>query len=119
VPNNYDLNIISLAVQEAEAIGIPQKDLIPVYQAFGGGRYSTYILPTATQEQQILSEWGPSYPIPPSTTPIAGGVQVGDTALPFSRSSPLTTPPCRRACNDPALQRRDEFQLCQGRLAEL
>jgi hypothetical protein len=31
VPNNYDLNIIPLAVQEAEAIGIPQKDLIPVY----------------------------------------------------------------------------------------
>ena len=52
VPNDYDLNIIPLAVQAAEAIGIPQKDLVPVYQAFGGGSYTTYILPTAAQEQQ-------------------------------------------------------------------
>jgi len=58
VPNNYDLNIIPLAVQAAESIGIPQKDLVPVYQAFGGGGYASWILPTAAQEQAILSEMG-------------------------------------------------------------
>ena len=58
VPNDYDLYIINLAVKEAEAIGIPQKDLVPVYQAFGGGLYAPYIVPTATQEGQILSRWG-------------------------------------------------------------
>ena len=87
VPNNYDLNIIPLAVQEAEAIGIPQKDLIPVYQAFGGGSYTTYILPTAAQEQQILSEWGSVLPNPAFDYAYSWGVQVGDTAL--SNYSPL------------------------------
>ena len=64
VPNNYDLNIIPLAVQSAESIGIPQQDLVPVYQAFGGGSYASYILPTAAQEQAILSEWGSVLPNP-------------------------------------------------------
>jgi hypothetical protein len=64
VPNNYDLNIIQLAVQSAESIGIPQQDLVPVYQAFGGGSYASYILPTAAQEQAILSEWGSVLPNP-------------------------------------------------------
>jgi hypothetical protein len=81
VPNNYDLNIIPLAVQAAEAIGIPQKDLVPVYQAFGGGSYSTYILPTAAQEQAILSEWGSVLPNPAFDYTYSWGAQVGDTAL--------------------------------------
>jgi len=81
VPNNYDLNIIPLAVQAAEAIGIPQKDLVPVYQAFGGGSYTTYIPPTAAQEQQILSEWGSVLPNPAFDYAYSWGVQDGDTAL--------------------------------------
>jgi hypothetical protein len=81
VPNNYDLNIISLAVQTAESIGIPQKDLVPVYQAFGGGSYSTYILPTVAQEQAILSEWGSLLPNPAFDYAYSWGTQDGDTAL--------------------------------------
>lgn len=81
VPNNYDLNIISLAVQAAESIGIPQKDLVPVYQAFGGGSYSTYTLPTAAQEQAILSEWGSLLPNPAFDYAYSWGTQDGDTAL--------------------------------------
>jgi hypothetical protein len=81
VPNHYDLNIIPLAVKEAEDIGIPQKDLVPVYQAFGGGRYPTYILPTATQEKENLAEWGTVLPTPAFDYAYSWGVQNGDTAL--------------------------------------
>jgi hypothetical protein len=81
VPNNYDLNIIPLAVQAAESIGIPQKDLVPVYQAFGGGGYASWILPTAAQEQAILSEWGSVLPNPAFDYAYSWGTQDGDTAL--------------------------------------
>jgi hypothetical protein len=81
VPHDYDLNIINLAVQEAESVGIPQKDLVPVYQAFGGGGYATYTLPTAAQERQILSEWGSLLPNPAFDYAYSWGVQDGDTAL--------------------------------------
>jgi hypothetical protein len=81
VPNNYDLNTIPLAVQAAESIGIPQKDLVPVYQAFGGGGYASWILPTATQEQAILSEWGSVLPNPAFDYAYSWGTQDGDTAL--------------------------------------
>jgi hypothetical protein len=81
VPNHYELNIINLAVQEAESIGIPQKDLVPVYQAFGGGGYASYILPTPTQERQILSRWGSVLPTPAFDYAYSWGVQLGDTAL--------------------------------------
>jgi len=81
VPNNYDLGIIPLAVQEAEKIGIPQQDLVPVYQAFGGGSYSTYIPPTATEEQQILSTWGAALPHPAFDYAYSWGTQTGDAAL--------------------------------------
>jgi hypothetical protein len=81
VPNNYDLNTIPLAVQAAESIGIPQKDLVPVYQAFGGGGYASWILPTAAQEQAILSEWGSVLPNPAFDYAYSWGTQDGDTAL--------------------------------------
>jgi Bacterial Ig-like domain len=81
VPNNYDLNTIPLAVQAAESIGIPQQDLVPVYQAFGGGGYASWILPTATQEQAILSEWGSVLPNPAFDYAYSWGSQDGDTAL--------------------------------------
>jgi hypothetical protein len=89
VPNHFDLNVINLAVKEAEAIGIPQKKLVPVYQAFGGGLYAPYIVPTATQEGQILSRWGSLLPNPAFDYAYSWGVQLGDTAL----------------SNDPALQK--------------
>jgi Bacterial Ig-like domain len=81
VPGNYDLNTIPLAVQAAESIGIPQKDVVPVYQAFGGGGYASWILPTAAQEQAILSEWGSVTPNPAFDYAYSWGSQDGDTAL--------------------------------------
>jgi hypothetical protein len=95
VPNDYALNIIPLAVQAAESIGIPQKDLVPVYQAFGGGGYASWILPTAAQEQAILSEWGSVLPNPAFDYAYSWGTQDGDTALSqvpaLQQSSPPTT----------------------------
>ena len=88
VPNNLDYNIINLAVSTAEADGIPQSAIVPVYQAFGGGGYTTYILPTAAQEQQILSTWGSVVPTPAFDYAYSWATQDGDTAL----------------GNDPALQ---------------
>ena len=81
VPNNLDYNIIPLAVSTAEADGVPQADIVPVYQAFGGGRIYEYILPTAAQEDEILSTWGASVPNPVFDYAYSWGVQDGDTAL--------------------------------------
>jgi Phosphoesterase family/Bacterial Ig-like domain len=81
LPGGFDLSVIPLAVQAAEAVGIPQQDLVPVYQAFGGGGYSQWTVPTPTQEQQILSTWGSVLPNPAFDYAYSWGVQVGDTAL--------------------------------------
>ena len=82
VPNNLDYGIIPLAVSTAEADGIPQADIVPVYQAFGGGPvYTTYILPTPAQEEEILSTWGSVVPAPAFDYAYSWGVQDGDTAL--------------------------------------
>jgi hypothetical protein len=81
VPNNLDYNILPLAVSTAEADGVPQADIVPVYQAFGGGQYTTYILPTAAQEDEILSTWGSVIPDPAFDYAYSWGVQVGDTAI--------------------------------------
>ncbi len=53
-----NLSTIADAVNTAEADGISQSQIVPVYQAFGGGGYASYTLPTPSQEQQILAAWG-------------------------------------------------------------
>ena len=62
---------------------------MPDYQAFGGGTYAKWILPTATQEEQMLSRWGSLLPNPAFDYAYSWGTQLGDTAL----------------SNDPALQK--------------
>jgi hypothetical protein len=125
VPNNHDLNIIPLAVQAAESIGIPQKDLVPVYQAFGGGGYASWILPTAAQEQAILSEWGSVLPNPAFDYAYSWRTQQGDAALGqdpalqqvfAAHNNGGSTAPVVRF--GPACKRRDGIKLGQGRLAE-
>lgn len=76
---NY--GVIPDAVSAANAAGIPTSQLVPVYQAFGGGGYSSYTLPTASQEQQILSTWGSVVPNPAFDYAYSWGTQSGDTAL--------------------------------------
>lgn len=81
VPNGLDYNTIPLAVSAAEQAGIPLASIVPVYQAFGGGNYTTYTLPTPTQEQQILATWGSVVPNPAFDYAYSWGTQEGDTAL--------------------------------------
>jgi hypothetical protein len=109
VPNNLDYNIIPLAVSTAEADGIKQQAIVPVYQAFGGGGYSTYILPTAVQEQQILSTWGSLTPIGPSIMPIAGGRRRA------TRRSAMTRH-CRPSSPHTMQVRRLRLQPCRSRI---
>jgi hypothetical protein len=69
-------------VSAAESQGIPLADIVPVYQAFGGGGFSSWILPTAAQEQIIISIWGSLVPIPAFDYAYSWSVQsqiIGDT----------------------------------------
>jgi hypothetical protein len=79
--SGVDYSIIPTAVSAAEGAGIPLADIVPVYQAFGGGGYSEWTLPTPVQEQQILSTWGSVVPNPAFDYAYSWGVQVNDTAL--------------------------------------
>ena len=76
-----DYSVIPDAVSAANAAGIPTSQIVPVYQAFGGGGYSSWTLPTASQEQQILSTWGSVVPNPAFDYAYSWGSQDGDTAL--------------------------------------
>jgi hypothetical protein len=83
-PCAYDW--INLAVTAAEAEGIPLADIVPVYQAFGGGTElddggGSYQLPTPAQETQILNQWGSVVPTPAFDYAYSWGSQNGDTAL--------------------------------------
>jgi hypothetical protein len=81
VPNSLDYSIIPTAVAAAEKAGIPLSAIVPVYQAFGGGGYPTYILPTADQAQQILATWASVVPNPAFDYAYSWGAQLNDTAL--------------------------------------
>jgi len=76
---NY--GVIGAAVNAANAQGIPQDLIVPVYQAFGGGGYASWTVPTPAQEQQILSTWGSLVPNPAFDYAYSWGTQNGDTAL--------------------------------------
>ncbi len=81
VPGGLDYSVIPLDVAAAEAAGVPQQDIVPIYQAFGGGGYFPFVAPTAEQEQQILSLWGAIIPSPVFDYAYSWGVQDGDTAI--------------------------------------
>ena len=76
---NY--SIIPASVKAAEAWGIPQGQIVPVYQAFGGRGYAAWTLPTASQEQQILATWGEVVPQPAFDYAYSWGTQADDSAL--------------------------------------
>lgn len=84
--NGCDDTYITKAVAAAISAGVPLADIVPVYQAFGGGAYvddggGSYQLPTATQETQILSTWASVVPSPVFDYAYSWGSQNGDTAL--------------------------------------
>jgi hypothetical protein len=76
-----DLSVIDAAVKAATSVGWSTDQIVPVYQAFGGGGYSSWTLPTASQEQQILAEWAKLTPAPRFDYAYSWGRQDGDSAL--------------------------------------
>ena len=81
-----DYGRITVAVAAAEAAGIPVGSIVPVYQAFGGGNWADdgggyYLLPTASQEQQILATWAALVPTPAFDYAYSWGTQNSDQAL--------------------------------------
>jgi Ca2+-binding RTX toxin-like protein len=81
-----DYNMIDRYVAAAKAAGIPVSQMIPGYQAFGGGNYKTdtggqYVVPTAAQEQTMMDHFAKLVPSPAFDYAYAWGSQQGDTAL--------------------------------------
>lgn len=95
-----DYNVINDSIFSAELAGIPESQIVPVYQAFGGGGYADYTLPTTSQEQLILATWGSLIPNPAFDFAYSWGSQSGDSALQNSPdlqavfSAHNSTPPC-------------------------
>jgi Ca2+-binding RTX toxin-like protein len=79
--NGADYGIIGAAVSAAEASGIPLSQIVPVYQSFGGGGYSSWTMPTAAQAQQMLQTWGSVVPSPAFDYTYSWGSQQGDQSL--------------------------------------
>ena len=76
---NY--NVIPAAVAAAEAWGITASQIVPVYQAFGGGGYSAWLLPTGAEETQALAAWSSAVPAAVFDYVYSWGVQSSDQAL--------------------------------------
>src|SRR5207253_220627 len=81
-----DYGRITVAVAAAETAGIPVGSIVPVYQAFGGGTWSDdgggyYLLPTPSEEQQILATWAALIPTPVFDYAYSWGTQNSDQAL--------------------------------------
>lgn len=67
-----DIGYIDRTVKAAVAAGIPVEKIVPVYQAFGGGSYTTttggrsdkYVLPTPDQANAMFKRWAELVPNP-------------------------------------------------------
>ena len=78
-------------MRAAEAAGWPQRSIVPVYQAFGGGTENDgggghWSLPTAAEEAAMLADWSGVVPTPVFDYAYSWGTQFGDTALSESAS---------------------------------
>jgi hypothetical protein len=76
-----DFGEIGRYVRAAEAHGWPLASIVPIYQAFGGGGYSNWVMPSAAQERQMLAAWAAVVPAPKFDYAYSWGPQRGDRAL--------------------------------------
>ncbi|MER8596006.1 calcium-binding protein, partial [Mesorhizobium sp. M1182] len=79
-------DMIDRAVAAAVKSGIPISNIVPVYQAFGGGNWETsdggrQVMPTAEQMQIMIDHWAKLVPSPAFDYTYKWGTQNGDTAL--------------------------------------
>lgn len=106
--NGCDYHQIDRYVAAAELAGVPRDKMVPVYQTFGGGRWlndggGRYVLPSASQMQQILARWDALIPAPVFDFAYSWGTQNGASAL--AGSIELQTVFLRRNRNPTALNR--------------
>jgi hypothetical protein len=81
-----DDSMVARYVSAAVSAGIPRTDIVPVFQAFGGGGWTddgdgSYLLPTAEQAARILNTWEHEVPSPAFDFVYSWGSQRGDDAL--------------------------------------
>jgi hypothetical protein len=81
-----DFGEISRYVGAAEAHGWRPASIVPVYQTFGGGGYSNWVLPSAAQERRMLAAWAAVIAAPAFDYAYSWGPQRGDRALSQSRA---------------------------------
>jgi hypothetical protein len=84
--NGCDYEMIDRYVTAAESWGVPRSRMVPIYQAFGGGRWrddvgGQYVLPTPDQEHQILTRWRALVKAPVLDMAYSWGSQEADAAL--------------------------------------
>jgi hypothetical protein len=84
--SSIDFGMIDRAVAAAVDSGIPLANIVPVYQAFGGGGWvndggGSYVVPTAAEEQQLIDHWQELVPAPAFDYAYSWISQNGDTAL--------------------------------------
>jgi hypothetical protein len=81
-----DLTMIKRYLRAAHRAGIARKQIVPVFQAFGGGRWrddgdGRYQLPTPHQARAILCRWHRLLPRPVFDYAYSWGPQRHDSAL--------------------------------------
>ncbi|MER9599467.1 calcium-binding protein [Mesorhizobium sp. M0244] len=84
--DTVDYDMIDRAVAAAVKSGIPINNIVPVFQAFGGGNWETsdggrQVMPTAEQMQTMMDHWAKLVPSPAFDYTYKWGTQNGDTAL--------------------------------------
>ncbi|MER9419209.1 calcium-binding protein [Mesorhizobium sp. M0306] len=84
--DTVDYDMIDRAVAAAVKSGIPVNNIVPVYQAFGGGNWETsdggrQVMPTPEQMQIMIDHWAALVPSPAFDYTYKWGTQNGDTAL--------------------------------------
>lgn len=79
--NGCNYGVITAVVKAAEESGIMASQIVPVYQAFGGGGYAAWIMPTAAEETQLLSTWASLIPAAVFDYVYSWGEQDGDQGL--------------------------------------
>lgn len=94
----YNLAIVDAYINEGVNIGIAKNQMVPEYQVFGGGGYSTWVFPTLVQERAIQNRWAADG----VTTPLfdeaySWGVQLSDNALSTANSAMHTYFQCRNS----------------------
>ncbi len=84
--NGCDFGTMDRYVAASDKAGIPRSQLMPIYQAFGGGRWrddwgGSYLMPSAASENEIIKRWRALVPSPVIDMAYSWGTQQEDESL--------------------------------------